>query len=152
MFLDGNAKIISVGITAYPKFMYSTEAFYGSRALFFIRVADIDLKYITGILNSKLIAFWLYNRGKKQGEQLQVDKKPLMNIPILKTTDVKIENKLVSLVEKMLDIKKKEAELRDEQSKTIYTRQALVIDKEIDALVYSLYGLTGQEIKTIENA
>lgn len=152
MFLDGNAKIISVGRTAYPKFMYSTEAFYGSRALFFIRVADIDLKYLTGILNSKLIAFWLYNRGKKQGEQLQVDKKPLMNIPILKTTDVKIENKLVSLVEKMLDIKKKEAELRDEQSKTIYTRQALVIDKEIDALVYSLYGLTGQEIKTIENA
>ncbi|MGN0068014.1 MAG: hypothetical protein ACI38V_10560 [Bacteroides sp.] len=37
---------------------------------------------MTGILNSKLIAFWLNHKGKMQGEIYQIDKEPLTKIPL----------------------------------------------------------------------
>jgi len=49
-----------------------------------IKTDKINLKYLTALLNSKLMYFWLYFKGKKQGEQLQIDKAPLLEIPVYK--------------------------------------------------------------------
>ncbi|MFH5281708.1 Eco57I restriction-modification methylase domain-containing protein, partial [Campylobacter jejuni] len=57
-FKKGEEKIISQVRCIEPIFVYSNENFYGSRALFFIQTCRINLKYLTGVLNSKLIAFW----------------------------------------------------------------------------------------------
>ncbi|EIL2848447.1 Eco57I restriction-modification methylase domain-containing protein, partial [Campylobacter coli] len=66
-FKKGEEKIISQVRCIEPIFVYSNENFYGSRALFFIQTCRINLKYLTGVLNSKLIAFWLKHKGKIQG-------------------------------------------------------------------------------------
>ena len=60
-----------------------------------------------------------------------------MTIP---EVDNKTEDKIVSLVDKILKIKG-----RDVNSDT---RE---FEGEIDRVVYGLYGLTGEEIKIIEN-
>ena len=56
-------------------------------------------------------------------------------------------DKLVSLVENMLERQKKYHETRMEQDKELYERQIKMVDAQIDRLVYDLYGLTEEEVK-----
>ena len=56
-------------------------------------------------------------------------------------------DKLVSLVERMLELKKKYHETRMEQDKELCERQIKMVDAQIDRLVYDLYGLTEEEVK-----
>ena len=56
-FKAGNEKIVSQVRCKYPTFYYTTDAFYGSRALFFIRSERWNMKFLIGVLNSSLIAY-----------------------------------------------------------------------------------------------
>ena len=51
-----------------------------------IQTDRVNLKYLTGLLNSKLIEFWLKNKGKMQGANYQLDKEPLQQIPYCGTS------------------------------------------------------------------
>ena len=50
----------------------------------------------------------------------------------------------------MLELQKKHHEARMERDKELYERQIKIVDRQIDRLVYELYGLTYEEIKVIE--
>ncbi len=65
-----------------PLFSYSDFDCYLSATFYVIKTQRVDMKYLTGLLNSKLIQFWLKNRGKMQGYNYQLDKEPLVSIPI----------------------------------------------------------------------
>ncbi|EPS9481322.1 DUF7149 domain-containing protein [Campylobacter coli] len=140
-FKKGEEKIISQVRCIKPIFVYSNENFYGSRALFFIQTCRINLKYLTGVLNSKLIAFWLKHKGKIQGNLFKIDKEPLLNIPVvnINSKNEKLANKLISLVDEILKAK--------EQDKNANTQE---LENKINSLVYKLYNLTEDEIKIIE--
>ena len=148
-FFEGE-KIISLRKTSKPCFTYTDFPCYVSQTYFIIKINRIDLKYLTGILNSKVINFWLYHKGKKQGDQLQIDKEPLLEIPIFKTNDKNIHDKLISLVDQMLDAQKLYHNAKTENDKKLYKQKIDLIDKDIDRLVYGLYGLTEEEIKIVE--
>ena len=142
-------KIISLRKCAgQPKFAYVDFDSYVSATFYVIKPNNISLKYLTGILNSRLIAFWLKNKGKMQGSNYQIDKEPLLDIPIFNTTDKRQQEQMVSLVDSMLKLKRQEA--KTSQEKTVYERQIMGLDNEIDNLVYKLYGLTQDEIKIVE--
>ncbi|HBD2703152.1 TPA: class I SAM-dependent DNA methyltransferase [Campylobacter jejuni] len=140
-FKKGEEKIISQVRCIEPIFVYSNENFYGFRALFFIQTCRINLKYLTGVLNSKLIAFWLKHKGKIQGNLFKIDKEPLLNIPIvnINSKNEKLANKLISLVDEILKAK--------EQDKNANTQE---LENKINSLTYKLYNLTEEEIKIIE--
>jgi len=57
---------------------------------------------------------------------------------------------MVQLVERMLDLHKRHAAERNPQVKTVLARQIEATDRQIDGLVYGLYGLTGEEIGIVE--
>jgi hypothetical protein len=57
---------------------------------------------------------------------------------------------MVKLVDSMLALHKQLAEARSNAQKTIIQRQIDSTDREIDRLVYELYGLTEKEVKIIE--
>ena len=59
-------------------------------------------------------------------------------------------DKLVGLVETMLELQKKHHEAKMEQDKELYERQIKIVDTQIDKLVYDLYGLTEGEIGIVE--
>ncbi|EHU4317293.1 class I SAM-dependent DNA methyltransferase [Campylobacter jejuni] len=141
-FKKGEEKIISQVRCIEPIFVYSNENFYGSRALFFIQTCRINLKYLTGVLNSKLIAFWLKHKGKIQENLFKIDKEPLLNIPVvnINSKNEKLANKLISLVDEILKAK--------EQNKNASTQE---LENKINSLTYKLYNLTEDEIKIIEN-
>ena len=50
----------------------------------------------------------------------------------------------------MPDLNKRFPEDRTDQEQTIVKRQIVATDKEIDELVYKLYGLTEEERKIVE--
>jgi len=68
--------------TTRPVFTYVDFDTYVARPYLLIKTERINLKYLTALLNSKLVAFWLRNQGKMQGNNYQIDKEPLLEIPI----------------------------------------------------------------------
>jgi len=62
-----------------------------------------------------------------------------------------MHDKLVSLVEQMLELHKCLTSARTPQDKEMVKREIESTDGAIDRLVYGLYGLTDEEIKIVED-
>lgn len=56
---------------------------------------------------------------------------------------------MVTLVEQMLQLHKQQA-AASEHDRALYQRQIEATDREIDKLVYDLYGLSEQEIAVVK--
>ncbi|GAA6790503.1 class I SAM-dependent DNA methyltransferase [Helicobacter pylori] len=141
-FFTGNPRIIVLRKCAKePIFSYVNFDCYVSATFYIIKTKRFDSKFLVGLLNSLLIRFWLKHRGKVQGNNYQIDKEPLMNIPLIKITksNKPTADKIIVLVDKILKSKEKDPKANTQR-----------LEKEIDALVYQLYNLTDEEIKTIE--
>ena len=81
-------KIISLRKNSEPSFTYTNFDCYVSQTFYSIKTDSFNLKYLTSLLNSKLIAFWLRFKGKMQGNNYQIDKEPLVNIPIIQPENI----------------------------------------------------------------
>ena len=57
---------------------------------------------------------------------------------------------MVSLVEQMLATKPQLAGAQSDKDKDFYENKCAALDRQIDALVYELYGLTPDEVKIVE--
>jgi len=57
---------------------------------------------------------------------------------------------MVALVETMLTLQRQLAAARTPQDRTPLQRQIEATDRQMDALVYALYGLTDDEIEIVE--
>jgi hypothetical protein len=118
---------------------------------------NISLKYLLGVIDSKFLNWYYQNIiNNERGEALAQVKRghlALLPIPALdlsKKPDKAAHDKLAGLVDQMLALKKKEQVETVPQTKTIIGRQIQAVDKQIDALVYELYGLTEEEIRIVE--
>ena len=135
-----------------PSFYYTEDEYYGSRALNFIKTDRIDLKYLTGVLNSRALYFWFLHEGKRLGDLLQVDKGPLLQAPIPIAT-ASIQKRLAGYVD---DIEKRAIEIAafdpvlDKEEIQEKKQQFDKIETELNQLIYDIYGLTPKEIEIIE--
>ena len=57
---------------------------------------------------------------------------------------------MVGLVDRMLSLNKQLPTAKTDHEKTVLQRQIEATDKQVDHLVYELYGLTEEEIKIVE--
>lgn len=71
--------------------------------------------------------------------------------PALRFTDKALHDKMVSLVDRMLDLKKKLQNARIAHDWELLERQITITDEQIDRLVYELYGLAEEEIGIVES-
>ena len=88
-FFKGNKILALRKCVGKPLFSYVDFDTYVNQAFYVIKSERINLKYLTALLNSKLVAFWLKYKGKMQGDNYQVDKEPILNIPIKNIEDTK---------------------------------------------------------------
>ncbi|EAI4298849.1 class I SAM-dependent DNA methyltransferase [Campylobacter lari] len=142
-FFTGSPRIVALRkCVNEPKFSYVDFDCYVSATFYVIKTQRIDTKYLVAILNSKLMMFWLKHKGKMQGNNYQIDKEPLLNIPIvdINSKNEKLSNELISLVDEILVLK--------EQDKNANTKTQ---EDKINSIVYKLYNLNEEEIKIIEN-
>jgi hypothetical protein len=115
-------------------------------------------KYILGLLNSSVLDFYL----KRVSTTLRggffryftqfVEQLPIRPIDFADPADAARHARMVALVERMLDLHKRLAAARTPDEKVRLERQIAATDREIDALVYELYGLTEEEIQIVEEA
>jgi hypothetical protein len=79
-----------------------------------------------------------------------LSKLPIIALDLSKKTDKTKYDNLVFLVNRMLELKEKEADEPNQQLKTMISRQIDSVDKAIDTAVYKSYNLTDDEIKVVE--
>ncbi len=121
-------------------FGYNECNWYASADVYYITnpESDYSLKYILGLLNSKLYYIWLYHKGKRKGETLELYQKPLSEIPIIKVSG-KVQNSIVAIVDKIIALKKANC-----------SHDTSELEQKIDFIVYEIYGLTNSEVKIID--
>ena len=120
-----------------PCFSFSDFDCYVPAMYYVIKSSRWDMKFLTGVLNSKLVAFWLRHKGKMQGSNYQVDKEPLQRIPLPIVSPVQ-QQPIINLVNTILSTKK--TKLQADTSE---------LENEIDNLIYKLYDLSYDEIKIV---
>ena len=121
---------------------YDAKGVYYEQTVHSCCITDkrVKVKYVLGLFNSQLLKYY-YHKTNSQGGNIfpQVRISSVENLPI-KISDKKTQDKIEILVDKILSAKEK-----DSKADTIK------LEKEIDELVYKLYELTEEEIKTVED-
>jgi len=131
-FFKKGPKILVARKSSIPVFTYLEDECYPTFTFNVIKSERIDLKYLTILLNSKLMTFYLKYYGKMQGKNFQIDVSPILDMPILKPNSK--NNDLIERLNVLLDMKKINKE----------------IILECDRIIYLIYGLTSKEIDILE--
>ena len=118
-----------------PLFAYANGDHYMSATFYIMKTDRVNMKYLTGLLNSKLMEFWLKNKGKMQGANFQLDKEPLMQIPIAVPSE-EIQLLVAKLVDMIIKLKSS-----TERASNLVTNDylALEFEKLIDGCIYEIY-------------
>ena len=149
-------KIIFPDIATAPRFALDETGYFGANTIYFIPRRDL---YLLGLLNSRLGRFYFVRtcaglEGKNDvylrffGQYLEGF--PIRPIDFTSPVDVARHDQMVALVERMLDLHKRLAAEQMPHVKTVLQRQIEATDRQIDLLVYELYGLNDEEIRTVE--
>jgi len=136
--LFGRPKIIFPNLQNSNKFAFDESGSYLNAPSVFLPTDD---KHLLGVLNSKLTWYFLTSICVvRNGGYIEVKPQYFEQIPIPEISkDAKVD--LTDKVDKIINAKK--------SNPTIDTS---ILEKEIDQLVYELYGLTEEEIKIIEQS
>ncbi|WP_445724441.1 Eco57I restriction-modification methylase domain-containing protein [Helicobacter pylori] len=141
-------KIVYGEIVQEPRFYLDNGecelGYFYAEATSFILTGE-HLRYLLGMLHSKLItfAFKTFYAGGGLGESGYRYKKAFIErlpIPQITTKNQELADKITDCAERILKSKAKDPKANTQE-----------LEKEIDALVYQLYHLTDEEIKTIED-
>ena len=120
--------------------------FYTDNTLFTImpKRADVSLKYAMALLNSKLLNTLYQFLSQEEGKTLAQVKTGLVGeLPFV----LGDQAPLIDIVDKILAVTKDDDYLEN----TAKQAKVREYEKQIDQLVYELYGLTAEEIKIVEN-
>ncbi len=114
-------------------------------------------KFVLGVLNSRAMSAFFLQVAPKARKGLfpkiiitDARRLPVPLLDLSDPTDQARHDKMVALVERMLALHKKLAAATIPADKELYQRQIEATDRQIDALVYELYGLTEEEIGVVE--
>ena len=77
---------------------------------------------------------------------------PVRSIDLSAQKEKEQHDSMINLVDKIISLNKQLSATRTAAEKNILQRQIDVTDKQIDMLVYELYGLTDEEIKIVESS
>jgi adenine-specific DNA-methyltransferase len=136
-------KIVCPQFSPTNTFAFDNREWFAASDVYFVkkmRGSGTELKYLLALLNSKLCYFWLYHKGQRKGELLQLFKGPLSEIPVAKASNKQVAS-VIGLVDRILAAKQRDAEA-----------DTSALEREIDELVYALYGLTAEEKALVQAA
>ncbi|MDO9537756.1 MAG: TaqI-like C-terminal specificity domain-containing protein, partial [Thermoplasmata archaeon] len=129
-----------------PSFIFDETGFYSNDKT---TIIGSDDRFLLGVLNSKICGFFVSHiSSTKQGGYFEYKPMYLVQIPIAEAKSQ--ATSIASSVEQMLDLHKRQAAVKTDHERTLLERQISATDREIDRLVYELYGLTEEEIKIVD--
>jgi hypothetical protein len=113
-------------------------------------------EFVLALVNSKLLDWWYQKLIPEKGrvfaevKVVNLEKLPIPVLDLSRPADKAAHDNLITLVDKMLELKRREYNEPNPQAKTVIGRQIGAVDGQIDEAVYKLYGLTEEEIKVVE--
>ncbi|MFZ3137217.1 MAG: TaqI-like C-terminal specificity domain-containing protein [Thermodesulfovibrionales bacterium] len=147
-------KIIVPAIIQKASYAYDTNGFYSNDKTTIIATDDL---YLLGLLNSKVSDFVMHSiSSTKQGgyfeyKPMYLQQLPIHTIDFNNPSEKAIHDRLVNLVDKMLDLHKKKTAMPPSAEREKIEREITITDEKIDEIVYGLYGVTEEEKRMIEN-
>jgi hypothetical protein len=114
------------------------------------------LEYLLGLMNSAYLNHLYHELVHEKGRvfaQVKLSKLnqlPIRTIDFADSADSSQHERMVQLVQQMTYILERSASARTAQERVALRRQADATQRQIDQLVYELYGLTDAEITSIE--
>jgi len=136
--------------------VYSEQKELIESTLYILTSERINLKFLIGILNSKLMSFYLQQKlitnaqGFPQILMWQLDQLPIRLLNLDYDREQQSHNQFKANVNQLIESQKQLQIAKTESEKEYLEKKCSIIDKQIDALVYELYGLTEEEIKIVE--
>jgi len=123
----------------------------------FAPARQVSLEFILGLINSRLMSYWfqktfdkLQRRIFPQFKVKELASFPIRSIDFSQPADKARHDRMLQLVEAMLALHQHKAAARTQAEQDLDQRQIDATDRQIDALVYELYGLTADEIAVVE--
>ena len=114
--------------------------------------------YLTAIINSKLMNWYYLTLNPESGEALAEVKKtnvakfPIKKINLSVSQEIYLYNKLTELAQNITTLNKELNKQISGRKVILIKRQITALTREIDQLVYKLYGLTPKEIAIVEGS
>ena len=157
---NAKRKLLTRQIGRFPEFGIDLLGYQCLNTVFMVNLKrdDIDPLFVLGQLNSRLIrALWLRRFYDQRRTFPKIKGTYLKQLPICETEGCG-ENgdaayrRMVALVETSLALYEQLKSARTDQDQVVIHRQIDATDRQIDQLVYDLYGLTEAEIGLVEEA
>lgn len=144
-------KIVWTPVNGIYYFTYVEAGYYFNNSLFMIVDDDKnELKYLLAVLNTVTLKFGsLITPLTNVGQYTYGSKEFMQTIPIPEP-DKDTKDKLVNLVDSIIDLNKKLSSEKNPNTVEMLNARIQAVDKAIDKIVYSLYGLNDEEIRIIE--
>jgi len=155
-------KILLRDISLMPCAVLDTEKHYTINTLYSIQLKNkkFSLYYLLTLINSRLIAFYFKKKfegahvagGFLRFKKMYTSQIPIVDVNFDDEMEKKKHDRLVVLGQSMMEFYKKSSQHSpNTDSYDILKKDIEKLDKEIDQVVYSLYGLNDDEIKIVEN-
>ena len=139
---DAPEKIVVPYRAEHNRFAYDNEQYFNDggdiRAIVLTQDSKYSIKFILGLLNSQLLDWFYGFIGKSKGKMREYFNKPLSEIPIIRATNVQ-QHSIINLVDTILAAKR-----------TDPNADTSLEERQIDLLVYHLYGLTYDEVLIVD--
>jgi len=141
-------KIIIPAIVQRASYNFDDSGFYSNDKTSIIPTKDF---FLLGVLNSRLADFFIHSiSSTKQGGYFEYKPMYVQQIPIKDGENNNQRSQIENLVRQMLILNKQLPEAKTSHEHTLIQRQIDATDRQIDKLVYELYGLTPEEIAIVE--
>jgi len=146
-------RIGGILVTAYDNQKYYT--FNSINNLILKNGVRFNIKFILGLLNSKLFRFYYVTRFTNKSKltvnisKTFLDQLPIYNIDFNTPEGISRQEKMVRLVEVQLSLHQNFSSATILADKKMYQRQIDATNEQIDRFVYDLYELTDDEIKVV---
>lgn len=139
--VEVEGKIVWNRISSELCFSYDDKGHFILDSMFMINCAkSLDAKYLLAVLNSNLSKHWIKNNAATLGEGVYGAKIYIEKLPIPKITlqNQNLADSVVELVEQILTLKERNL-----------TTDTSHLEREIDSLVFKLYGLNEEQISLL---
>lgn len=144
-------------------FCYDDNQMFFNNTVYFL---NTDSKYVLAVLNSKAVSYWYLQissslGGGSRGFKIFVEQIPIPQIseveqkPFITYVDEILESKqklkdYKILLDEALHVNNFDREIKLKKEIEILEKRVIACEREIDTMVYKLYGLSEDEIKIVE--
>lgn len=156
MTLFQRKKIIVPDYNNVASFTFDTDGyFYKTGYGIIVKNASMSPLYILGLINSPLLFKYLVSIGTSlRGGYIRfwtqfIEQLPIRTIDFNNPSEKADHDKLVFLVDRMLELHKKKSSIPPSSEREKIEREIAITNEKIDETVYGLYGIT-EERKIIE--